>query len=163
MPDHEPHISQPDLACALLRLLGEYGYRTILPRQMTAVIKAADLIVAELRKPCRPATDNMGLVAWLGCDDVGLSSKYMASVLQGNPGAYAYPHDPGDFGRCLGLLRAVPDLREKLPQMADTGPEWKALVEHWAELEDLWNEESPTGQAPKLLDRMLELLEKSHA
>lgn len=47
------------------------------------------------------------------------------------------PRDVGDFNRCLNLLRKVPGLREKLPQMASISPEWAFAIEHWDELEGL--------------------------
>ncbi|MEQ4627653.1 hypothetical protein ABN062_22190, partial [Providencia manganoxydans] len=53
------------------------------PRYMNAIIKAANLVCDEFKKPLVKASECMGLTAWLASDDVGASSKYMASVLSG--------------------------------------------------------------------------------
>lgn len=156
-------VCQIDLVGAIQQhLQHEEGITHILHRDMKAIIDAANLIVAEFEKPERPAVPGMGLAAWLVSDHTGLSSRRMASRLSATrymPEAEpAYPRDPADFGRCLGLLEACPELRDRLPRMADDGPEWAALVEHWDELEALWREESPSGTAPKLFERMKELL-----
>lgn len=154
-------ISQIQLINAMCQAISEQGNPTLLPRQINAVIQAANDILAELRNPERVAKPGAGLAAWLNSDRTGLSSLWMAKTLagyrSGPPAKYAYPHDPDDFGRCLGLLDACPELRERLPEMAATGPEWAALVAHWDELEALLNQEAPTGQCPRLWERMREL------
>ena len=154
-------ISQIALVNAILRAISAHGDPGVLPRQINAIIRAADDILAELRQPERVAGPGAGLHAWLNSDRTGLSSLWMAKTLAGYwswSAKYAYPHDPSDFNRCLGLLDACPELRERLPEMADTGPEWAALVAHWDELEALLREEAPTGQGPRLWARMQELL-----
>jgi len=47
---------------------------------------------------------------------------------------YAFPHDASDFGRCLGLLRACPELRGKLHLMRTTGTEWAKIFAQWGTL-----------------------------
>ncbi|HHP5494145.1 hypothetical protein ACTG16_23515 [Aeromonas sp. 23P] len=101
-------------------------------RLMNCVIQAANEITAEFAKDSVMATDGMGLAAWLESDDTGLSSKYMACVLSGQfCSEYAYPRDPDDFGRCVRLLKAVPELAPKLIQMQGRGAMWDAVVENW--------------------------------
>jgi hypothetical protein len=109
----------------------------------------------------------------LRCDETGLSSRFMLRTIASKkipglpvPGERSmdqgvqYPHDPGDFARCVGLLDAEPKLREHLHLMAtaDCGPQWQALVENWGEIEGLYREERPSGQCPKLYERMKVLL-----
>lgn len=158
-------ISQIQLINAMCQAISEQGNPTLLPRQINAVIRAADDILAELRAPERVAMPGAGLQAWLTSDRTGLSSLWMAKTLAGYWGdpsvRYAYPHDPSDFNRCLGLLDACPELRERLPEMADTGPEWAALVANWDELEALFLEEAPTGLCPRLYARMKEVMGES--
>lgn len=158
-------ISQIELVNTILQAISVYGTPNILPRQINAVIRAADDILAELRKPERVAESGAGLAAWLASDRVGHSSRWMAKTLAGYWGGssaqYAYPLDPGDFGRCLGLLDACPELRAQLPAMADTGPEWAALIAHWKELEAIFQQEAPTGECPRLYDRMRTLLREA--
>lgn len=153
-------ISQVDLVSAILRELDRQHPGLKAPtRLLNSVIAAAKDIVAEAAEVRPKVADGMGLGAWLNSDETGLSSKFMAHVLAGGPFSHNnYPHDPSDFGRCLGLLRAVPELRDKLPQMRDRGQHWEVLVDNWAELEQLYYEEFPSGRAPKCYARMRELL-----
>lgn len=138
--------------------LDRQGVTELNQRHTNVIIRAADMVVEELSKDHRPAEPGMGLKAWLQCDDTGLSSRYMARVLCkfgviGN--AVHYPHDPADFGRCVGLLDAEPRLRESISALTENhGPQWKVLIEHWDELEVLYR----TGKAPRLSERMKQLL-----
>lgn len=158
-------ISQIQLVNAICQAISDHGDHELLPRQFNAVIRAADDILAELRVPERVAKPGAGLAAWLDSDRVGESSLWMAKTLagywSGPPAKYAYPHDPSDFWRCLGLLDACPELRERLPDMADTGREWAALVAHWDELEALFHEEASSGMCRRLYARMKELTGES--
>lgn len=91
------------------------------------------------------------LIDWLQSGDTGLSSKYMAAVCAGAGGARnEYPHDPSDFGRCYRFLKAVPEARENLHRIKDSGAVWAAYVDHWVEMERLYEEELSTSKAPKL-------------
>jgi len=142
-------VSQVELIAAIAKHLDSKGVKDVLPRQMNAIIKAADGIIRELERPFRQADEGAGLDSWLASDDTGLSSVFMASVLGGFSRPYAHPYDPGDFGRCVRLLSAVPEFRPRIADMASASPEWKRLVESWDELERLYLEELPTGRAPR--------------
>ena len=48
-----------------------------------------------------------------------------------------YPIDNGDFGRCCSLLKAVPEFRERIVEMAERSKQWAALVACWDELKHL--------------------------
>ncbi|CDH46994.1 hypothetical protein [Candidatus Contendibacter odensensis] len=133
-----PSISQVNLIAGILRVLEEAGYPGLIPRQFNAVIAAADSIIEALATPERTVTPGMGLTAWQASDQTGLSSKYMAWVLTGSahPSRRCdYPHDSDDFGRCLGLLAAVPEFRQSLHKMASCGQQWQALIGEWSVLE----------------------------
>jgi hypothetical protein len=164
-------ISQIQLVSAICRHLDRQGVGMANARQLDAVVAAADLIVAAFAEPQKRAPAGMGLAAWLASDDTGLSSRVMARRLAPLAGlavripqaaradSAAHPHDPGDFGRCLRLLEAVPELRPHLPAMAGVSPIWAALVGAWGELEALYREELPAGTAPRTYRRMRELIE----
>ena len=101
---------------------------------------------------------------WLLNANTGMSSKcLMATLLNGGPVAGKawetnfHPHDPADFERCVGLLNAVPEFRERLGQMKTVSKHWAVLVDHWDELEALLAEEIPQRSAPKTYARMKEL------
>lgn len=158
-------ISQITLVNAICQAISDQGDHELLPRQFNTIIQSADAILEELRQPERVAMPGVGLADWLASDRVGNSSLWLAKTLSkdriGIPVRYAYPHDPSDFNRCLGLLEACPELRERLPEMAATGPQWAALVAHWDDLEALLREEAPTGLCPRLYARMKELTGES--
>lgn len=158
-------ISQISLFADILKLLTDkhgVANEDSKPRYLNAVIKAANIIVDEFGRDDRYAKDGEGLQAWLASDDTGASSLFMARTLgpligervRNQSAEVRYPHDPEDFGRCLRLLKAAPALREHLGAMAPTHNAWWQLVENWAELEALYNEELPSGNAPKLYARM---------
>ena len=155
------HLNQIELISAISRAVDKQLGKAIVPiRMMNAMIAAADIVCEEFAREERVVTSGMGLNAWLHSDQTGMSSKYMCSQLSNACSAEpAHPHDPSDFGRCLGLLNAAPELREKIGRMRDCGPVWTALVDNWSELERLYHEELPTGLAPKCYARMRELID----
>jgi len=75
------------------------------------------------------------VLSWALGADTGLSSKCMAAHLTGNECDGHYPSDEGDLGRCLRLLAAAPELRGRLPKMAEVNRYWAALVARWDDLE----------------------------
>ncbi len=162
-------ISQMILGSEILKVLARYGVKEISVRHMNAVFGAATEIIKELQREFKPATPNMGLQAWLNSDDTGMSSLFMATVCapphsipeQGEHlNDQRYPLDPSDFGRYYRFLEAVPEYRCKLPLIAEAGgPKWKALIDHWGELEALYIEEMKAKSAPKLYARMKELID----
>jgi hypothetical protein len=125
------------VARAILAELERQGFACANARHLNAVTRAAAYACAELGRPHVPATDGMGIAAWLACDETGESSLFLWSCLDpnGNKSAsYAHPCDAADFLRCVGLLRAVPGLRERLPQMTRYRG-WAPFVSRWADLE----------------------------
>ncbi len=77
------------------------------------------------------------VLKWALTGKTGASSKCMAAHLTSNECDGSYPHDGGDFGRCVGLLTAVPELRPLLPKMAEVNRYWAALVPEWGRIEAL--------------------------
>jgi len=103
-------------------------------RQYNALIKAANQIIVAMEQQSVPATPGMGIDAWFNCDDVGTSSLFMASVLSHREvPKYGHPHDADDFGRCVMLLLAAPELADSFPELAIQSPEWRVIVENWNE------------------------------
>ncbi|KAB8305771.1 hypothetical protein EH227_24715 [Rouxiella chamberiensis] len=104
------------------------------------VIKAADMIVAEYAREPVVAKPSMGLAAWLASDEVGMSSEYMAWVLsKSDPAVWgqrrpkiSYPRDADDFGRCVGLVIAMPSYEFLVDEMRDNhGVYWAAVSANW--------------------------------
>ena len=99
---------------------------------------------------------------WAATGETGVSSKAMLATMMGKPpkDRFCYPHDNSDLGRCIGLLDAVPEFRDRLSEMKAVGPEWAALVDHWAELEAMYRKESASRE---LYDRMKAILDPIEA
>jgi hypothetical protein len=72
-----------------------------------------------------------------GRNDTGLSSNALCAAMMGvKPADNSYPHDRGDFGRCVRLLEAIPEWRSDLsPAASILGPYWRALINKWNEIE----------------------------
>lgn len=82
------------------------------------------------------------LLDWYAAGDTGASSEAMAAHLSGRKAArWSYPRDGGDLGRCLRLLKAVPELRNCLQDMIALDQYWAALIPRWVDLERLMTEE----------------------
>ena len=114
------------------------------------------------------------LILWLLLGETGVSSETIAYALSGvkvqnlqkahicynvTPCMWDVPHDAADFRRCLRLLEYIPEWRKRLPEVAERFPSWKGIVEHWDELERLY-EEGRTDADPtfrKFQDRLREL------
>ena len=84
-------------------------------------------------------------VEWLADGEHGSSSRAIFDhLVLGRPvDPFRYPSDVDDYQRCERLLRAVPGLRERFGQMAAVGPHWPPLVEAWAEVARLLDEDAP--------------------
>jgi hypothetical protein len=96
--------------------------------------------------------------AWRHGPDIGLSSLTIwHAIIDGAPGHDPHvPQDPADFGRCYRMVKAF-GWRDKLDRVSTIFPPFKPIVDAWDELCALYEEELPSGQAPKLYERMKEL------
>lgn len=138
-------LSQIELISAIGKHLEKHGYKELVPRQFAAVISAANTIMEAMRETPHMAYANMGLAKWLASDDTGMSSKFMAAVLGGIGGKYAYPHDSKDFGRCVRLLDAVPEFRERMEMLRTHGKQWGNLLDCWDKAENAYRDEDFQG------------------
>lgn len=126
-------------------------------RLVNKVIDAANSICDEFSKPIIKASEGIGLTAWLDSDDVGMSSKYMGAVLsQEYKADFAYPRDVSDLGRCIRMIRAVPELAGRIFILKNNqGPKWAAVAENWDHWCALYDEEYKSGKCPKLYAEMM--------
>lgn len=88
---------------------------------------------------------------WRSSWDTGRSSLTIYGVMVGRP--YhdpSVPLDPADFGRCYRLLKAFPEWRARISEVAEMYEAWKDLVRNWERLEFLYEQELPSGNAPQL-------------
>lgn len=159
-------VSQIDIATAIMEKIAEQnpGYCTS-ARQYNSIFKAATMVCEALSTPDTRSVAGEGIEAWLKSDDVGSSSKFMASVLSQSHGIsaeYAHPADPSDFIRCRKLLLAEPSLTEHIHLMAPKSSVWLNLVENWNSLCHLMDSEcsewaSKDASYPKTYELMKKL------
>lgn len=105
---------------------------------------------------------------WLANGERGMSSDAIVQKATGVRVGDAFhdgtaiPYDPADFRRCVLLVQCYPILRFKLPEMAEVSTQWANIVNHWDELESLYNleKDNTDGKAPKLYRRLRELREQ---
>lgn len=73
---------------------------------------------------------------WIVKGETGSSSKAIWAHMVGvSVDGYAHsPSDPADLNRCLLLLEAVPEWKERMHEMAAHGGEWVGLSARWDEL-----------------------------
>ncbi|MBY0561502.1 hypothetical protein [Hyphomicrobium sp.] len=91
---------------------------------------------------------------WLISRDTGASSEAIMQHMIGGVSSGAFPLDPSDLGRCLRLLKRVPEWRPRIGEMKKYGRIWKALVERWDDLETTMKKEvgidwKKGGRAPQ--------------
>lgn len=98
--------------------------------------------------------ETRAIAAWALSGRTGASSQAMAAHLLGLKCDGSYPHDGGDFGRCEGLLDAVPSLRGRLGEMASLNAYWAALVPAWEEIR-----QAPEGDRRSLIRRAIRPVE----
>lgn len=78
---------------------------------------------------------------WLASHDTGVSSKTMFSAITGVPtDACDIPYDIADVGRCVRMLRALPDLRPQIEKVMIKHKEWMPFIDCWKELERRYDE-----------------------
>lgn len=82
---------------------------------------------------------------WIVKGNVGVSSKCIWGHMTGTVTsgcASSYPHDGGDFNRCLLLLEAVPEWKPRMAEMAAHGDVWAKLASNWESITAAFIEEA---------------------
>lgn len=78
---------------------------------------------------------------WLASRDTGISSKTMFAAITGIPtGECDVPHDISDVGRCVRMLRKLPDLRPQIEKVMIQHKQWMPYIDCWKELERRYDE-----------------------
>lgn len=105
------------------------------------------------------------LLEWLAGRDTGASSRALMAYMERDLTLFAaegwrlaYPLDPDDLGRCIRLMDIEPSYRHRILEMASVSPQWARLAAHWSELETLYREEEPSGNAPRCFALMFLLI-----
>ena len=84
---------------------------------------------------------------WLAYGERGMSSEsIMRAATGGDPGRWGWtePADLDDFRRCGLLLAEIPEARgAAFSRLAEGSRAWAALIERWADIVALLEEEAP--------------------
>jgi hypothetical protein len=90
------------------------------------------------------------LTLWLLNGERGLSTEAMVRHITGaplppgiSPCVLWHPRDPDDLRRCRLLVEQVPQIAEGLDHMRTASPTWALIVDHWADLCRVMDEEAP--------------------
>lgn len=150
------NLNQFELINLLAKYIEEKGIKEVIPRHFNSLIKAANVVIEEFSIPYQPAKPGMGLKQWLSCDDVGASSRWLASYLSGYQfsSPYAHPHDFGDFNRCLKMIEAVPELSPKLQEFLGE-PLRTGHSKHWVKVFQNWNSWKDPGVGPEKVSNLI--------
>lgn len=102
------------------------------------------------------------ILEWFATGRVGASSKAMALAAVDVPNDKSHPYDPDDLNRCLLLLEAVPEIRNKMDKVAAMSDTWGKLVARWDEVEQCFLDEvglnwSKARRATKTYELMKEI------
>jgi len=77
----------------------------------------------------------------------GYASLTILSVMIGmDYDCAGVPCDIADFGRCVRLLRAMPEFRSRLSEVAKKYPRWLPFIERWDYLEELYMDYRPEAR-----------------
>lgn len=107
-------------------------------------------------------------IMWLANGERGISSETIFETITGVKTVRtmkSHPHDPADFMRCLKLLDACPEFKPLLCKMKGVSPVWRALVDRWDEIQNVFETEVPNWKesgwwsAPKTYNLMREIIE----
>ena len=116
----------------------------MLARQWDSVKAAAANIVKEFAQGYKPSVPGAGVQQWRESDDTGKASLFMADMLFGGDRYYAFPRDNADFESCVKLwqARSATDPVADTAWLAASGKEWKAIMEQWDNLLELYQASS---------------------
>ncbi len=120
-------------------------------------------ICAQLAKEIEGDSIHNRANAWIVGNDTGMSSEAIWAHMQGvSKPYYEHPGDPADLGRCLRLLKLIPEWKPRIYEMSKHSKEWAVFTAHWDELEHMMDQEvgidwSKGKSAPKTFKRMCEL------
>lgn len=120
------------------------------PAQVDEITKKTKLFT-DLHKDCKKTwtqpepdfkddEDKRAKWWWSHCSR-GMSSEAMwHCFMKTGKGASHHPHDPDDFSRCYGLLKVVPEWKQRLHLLESLSPQWKSLVANWDKLTEMYEE-----------------------
>lgn len=133
-------INQMKLISAISdEVIRQHPNMTFDPAIYNACIKAANVVVDECKREKLMTKQGMTVAQWFNCDDTGLSSKYMAYVLDNGATrlpvpAFEIPHDADDLERCIRMVKACGFRHADIDRMYSKSKVWRCISENWHEL-----------------------------
>ncbi|WP_150129310.1 hypothetical protein [Bosea sp. RAC05] len=88
---------------------------------------------------------------WLENGETGNSSAAIFGWMTGRWVKASHPLDTDDLRRCVLLLRRFPEWQERMLEMTELSPEWRAIATNWARLQAAFVAEA----TPALLRRKM--------
>lgn len=105
---------------------------------------------------------NRSWLDWLASGDTGISSETMFSAITGIPvSRYDVPKDIADIGRCVRMLRKLPDLRTQLHKVIEKHKEWMPYIDCWRELESRYDECQGWDKLTEVQQKRMRLLKRN--
>lgn len=93
-------------------------------------------------------------IALLLKGSLDLSSKTMLTISLGvKPdfeSDFKAPTDPSGFRRCHDLVEKIPEIAHFFPEIAKKVPEFKGLIENWAELSEVYKKDKALNASAEL-------------
>ena len=103
-------------------------------------------------------TKNEKIAQWFKAEGRGVSSMSMAYIATGaTMGRFDAPHDSDDFGRCYELLKAVPEIRDDFPKIAQLVPQFSGILKRWDELCAIYERDGAAREREELYQRIQKL------
>ncbi len=97
---------------------------------------------------------------WWQHGERGSSSETMWKHLREYKNAGSnHPVDPDDFKRCYGLLKFVPEWKERLQELKTLSPQWSNLVDNWDKLTEMF-ETAVNSKSDKDYKKMYKFMQK---
>jgi hypothetical protein len=97
---------------------------------------------------------------WFEHGERGASSESIFHWMTSRIKVHNHPLDPDDFKRCYGLLRMVPEFRQRIMEMAFVSDEWKRLAENWEKLTEMFIKARETNDGKEMYEYMQKLITK---
>lgn len=99
---------------------------------------------------------------YVATNNLGLSSRTMLNCFIGNQNFQInYPHDPSDFARCYGLLKAVPEWEKEIHKLKALSEVWNRLIDNWDELSKMYEKKATNWReynSISMYDRMQSII-----
>ena len=100
------------------------------------------------------------MIEWIGCHNVGISSRTMWCAIMGVKCYKAdVPYDADDFSRCYDLYKFSELTSADLQKVAIIYPDWRPIIDQWDELCEMYVAKNYRGVNERLKAMFDEIME----